>query len=566
MAHESFEDSDVAEILNRNYIAIKVDREERPDIDNVYMRVCQMLNGSGGWPTSIIMSADRKPFFAGTYFTKDNFVYLLEAVSNAWYNDKDALLQNGEKVTAALSRMAQKHFSENRAPVREAIAEFRSAFDSEWGGFGDAPKFPSAHNLMLLLRTAPEMAEKTLLQMYRGGIFDHIGGGFSRYSTDRFWLVPHFEKMLYDNALLAIAYLLAYEDTANILYCSVAERVFSYLERDMHAPGGGFYSAQDADSEGVEGKFYLFNPVELATLLGKEDAERFCRKYGIKSKDNFEGGSIPNLLIPTDNDMEVDKLIPKILEYRCRRTPPHTDKKQLTAWNALTASAYAMAGRILKSNECLITARETVDFIERELTEGERIFAGVTDGQLSGAGFLDDYAFYIFALLQLHQATLEDSLLARAVGIAEKTISLFWDNSGGGFFFSGHENEPLLARPKESWDGAMPSGNSVMAYNLSHISLLTGEERFREFSEKQNSFMNGEASTYPMGHAFYLWTTMPLKKILCVLKNPEDIKELFIHSDWAFRVTDKPEYPLLNNKTTYYVCENGTCQPPVNQL
>ncbi|MGE4353277.1 MAG: thioredoxin domain-containing protein [Oscillospiraceae bacterium] len=566
MAHESFEDTGVAEILNREFIAVKVDREERPDVDNIYMRVSQMLTGSGGWPTSIFMSADGKPFYAGTYFPKDNFIDLLEGISGAWKRDRQALLQNGDSITAALREKAGKRYPAESAPIREAVAAFRSAFDPEWGGFGNAPKFPSPHNLMFLLGASPEMAEKTLLQMYRGGIFDHIGGGFSRYATDRFWLVPHFEKMLYDNALLAMAYLLAYEDTGKALYRTVAERIFAYLERDMHAPGGGFYSAQDADSEGVEGKFYLFTQDELKALLGNEAAEQFCRRYGITPAGNFEGGSIPNLLRSPGDDETSDKLIPRVLDYRSRRIPPHTDKKLLTAWNALTAAAYAMAGRILKNDGYLKTARETADFIARELTEGDAVYVGITDGRRAGKGFLDDYAFYLFALLQLHQATQADSYLSRAVLLTDKAVSLFWDTSDGGFFFSGAENENLVARPKESWDGAMPSGNSVMAYVLSRLSLLTGEVRFSAFSERQNHFMNGEAAAYPMGYAFYLWSVLPVKKVVCVLKDPADLKDIVIRSKWAFRVTDSPDYPLMNNKTTYYVCENETCLPPVNTL
>ena len=262
--------------------------------------------------------------------------------------------------------------------------------------------------------------------MFRGGIFDHIGGGFSRYSTDRYWLVPHFEKMLYDNALLAMAYLLAYERTGKTIYSSVARRVFQYLERELKAPDGGFFSAQDADSDGVEGKFYLLSKDELIALLGREDGEQFCRYFGITAQGNHNGKSIPNLLSSPEPDNVSEALLPKVYEYRRTRTVLGTDRKVLTAWNSLAAAAYAMAARILKDDGYLCTARSTLGFLERELTDEDRVYAGVTDGHRAGYGFLDDYAFTIFALIQMHQTTMEETFLTRAVALAEKTISAFW--------------------------------------------------------------------------------------------------------------------------------------------
>ena len=419
---------------------------------------------------------------------------------------------------------------------------------------------------MFLLYTAPEIAEKTLLSMYRGGMFDHIGGGFSRYSTDRYWLVPHFEKMLYDNALLSMAYLVAYEDVGKDLYRNVAERIFKYLSRELHAKGGGFYSAQDADSEGVEGKFYVFTPDEIKEILGGADGERFITRYGITPQGNFEGSSIPNLLRTQDDYSPIDALLEKVYEYRKHRVPPHTDTKQLTAWNALTAAAYAMAARILKSGGYLETARDTLDFIERELIDGEEIFVSVTDAKRSVHGFIDDYAFYIFALIQMHQTTLDEAYLERAIKFANKAWALFWDEKAAGFFFSGTNNETLIARPKESWDLAMPSGNSIMAYNLSRIALLSEDAAWEERAEAQRRFMNREASPNPTGYGFYLYSALPVKKIICVPKEPSDIQKQHVRSDWAFKVTNSANYPLVNGKTTYYVCENGACRAPVNEL
>lgn len=563
MAHESFEDEMVAERLNLGFISIKVDREERPDIDGVYMRACQAMTGGGGWPTSIFMSADGKPFFAGTYFPKDNFLQILDGVTKAWKQDREDLLENGGRLVRALDDSIESNFKQTKIPINEAVVGFQRSFDKKYGGFGRAPKFPSAHNLLFLLNTAPELAEKTLDSMYRGGIFDHIGGGFSRYSTDREWLVPHFEKMLYDNALLAIAYLLGYEKIGKEYYRTIAERIFDYLEREMHDSGGGYYSAQDADSEGVEGKYYLFTPDELIALLGENDGLRFCKHFGITVEGNFEGKSIPNLLHGQNNDRFIDALIPKVYEYRMQRIAPHKDMKKLTAWNALTVAAYAMAARILKKKDYLDIAKDTVDFIERELIQKKTIFVSITEGVRSGHGFLDDYSFYIFALIQMHQASQDEGYLARALELCDKALELYWDEENNGFFFSGKDNETLICRPKETWDGAMPSGNSVMAYNLLRLSMLTDETRFIEYAEKQQSFMNGKALEYPMGYGFYLWSMLPVKKIVCT---PHVPSHLSIRTDWVFHVLNSPDYPPINGKTTYYVCENDTCRPPVNEL
>jgi len=562
MARESFSDEAVAEQLNRDFVPVKVDREERPDVDGVYMRACQAMTGSGGWPMSVIMSSDGKPFFAGTYFPKDSFLKLLSSVARAWKLGRASLIESGDALAAALNENKRKPAAES-APTDAAVCAFRRSFDEEYGGFGGAPKFPSPHNLMFLLCTAQELAEKTLTSMYRGGIFDHVGGGFSRYSTDRRWLVPHFEKMLYDNALLAMAYLIAYEKTDKELYSSIAARIFQYLERELRSPDGGFFSAQDADSEGVEGKFYLFTPSELTRLLGEADAESFCRRYGITDEGNFEGRSIPNLLTASETDNNADAFLPIVYDYRKLRAAPRTDQKKLTAWNALTVAAYAMAGRLLNEEKYLETALETIGFIEHELTEGTDMFVGMADGKRCGYGFLDDYAFYIFALIQMHQASLEDKYLFRAGELTNRVWELFWDSQNSGFFFSGAANEILIARPKESWDGAMPSGNSVMAYNLSRLSLLTEDERFSEKAEKQLRFMNTEAAAYPMGYGFYLWSALPVKKVVCT---PQAPKFLRVPSDWAFSVTNSSAYPTVNGKTTYYICEDGVCRPPVNHL
>lgn len=566
MAHESFEDPEVATLINRDFVAVKVDKEERPDIDGVYMRACQLMTGGGGWPTTLVLDAEGKPFFAGTYFPKAVLMNLLRRIGLLWQNDRESLLENGAQVTAALAGDEGFFGDAEEAPTREAVEQYRRGFDRQWGGFGPAPKFPAAHNLMFLLRTAPELAEKTLHAMYRGGIFDHVGGGFSRYSTDRYWLVPHFEKMLYDNALLAMAYLQAYEQTGKPLYRDVARRVFDYLERELRDPSGGFHAAQDADTDGVEGKFYVFTPAELTQLLGEADGALFCACYGVTEEGNFEGRSIPNLLGIPKNAADASHLLPKVLEYRKNRAALHTDHKLLTGWNALAAASLAMGARILGSADDGRAARRTLDFLLDTLTEGDRLFAGSTDGRRLGPGYLDDYAYLIFALIQMHQADREERWLLNAEALTNRVAADFWDERAGGFFFSGKANEELIARPKETWDGATPSGNSVMAYNLRALSLLTGDELYEALLAPLRGFMNQKAAGHPSGYGFYLWASLPVKKVLCAL-GPEGLPPDFrIRSDWVFRRVHGPEYPLVNGKTTYYVCEDKTCLPPVNAL
>ncbi|HWP80738.1 MAG TPA: thioredoxin domain-containing protein [Candidatus Acidoferrum sp.] len=567
MERESFEDAEVAELLNKHFVAVKVDREERPDVDNIYMRVCQALTGGGGWPTSIFMTLDKKPFFAGTYFPKAHFLGLLRMVGTRWAGDRSDFVRAGEELTASLQQALAGGADEDLAPpVEEATGAFRRAFDAEYGGFGTAPKFPSPHNLMFLLGTGPDMAEKTLEAMYKGGIFDHVGYGFSRYSTDRYWFAPHFEKMLYDNALLAIAYLMAYERTGRTLYREVAEKIFVYLEREMRSPEGGFYTAQDADSGEDEGGYYLFTPGELTALLGAEDGARFCARFGVTEAGNFEGKNILNLLNRQRPDLSIDRLRPLVYDYRKKRMPLATDRKILTCWNALTAAAYATAGRILGWEEYLITAEKILNYIEQVLTDGDTLYSGVTDGKRGAPGFLDDYAYFIFALICMHQATGDGRFLARAEALTEKVTAEYFDKEAGGFYFSGRQNEAMIFAPKETYDGATPSGNSVMAYNLKRLAALTKSDKLYELQKKQEAFMNGEAQGYPAGSGFYLYSALPAKEVTCALAPNDDLGAIRVKSDWIFKVADDPAYPLLNEKTTFYVCTEGACLPATNEV
>ena len=599
MAHESFEDSEIAQILNESFISIKVDKEERPDIDSIYMAVCQAFTGSGGWPTTIFLTPEQKPFFAGTYFPK-NAKYgqiglreLLLTVKEKWRTDRAALLTSADEVTLALSRReditipkcdGNMEAGDNSSKlIEQAVKLYKQIFDTRFGGFGRAPKFPTPHNLIFLLRyyeksedaESLKMVEKTLLQMYCGGIFDHIGGGFCRYSTDDYYLVPHFEKMLYDNALLILAYSKAYQITKKKIYRIVAEKTAAYVLWELTGPEGGFYSAQDADSEGVEGKFYLFKPSEILKVLGKEAGEAFNQHFDITEKGNFEGKNIPNLLQSMEKIEEnFDAYMPALYEYRKKRYVLHLDDKILTAWNGLMIAAMCTLYRITANQMYLNAAVKAQKFIEDKLWEKETLHVSFRAGRLSGRGFLDDYAFEVYALLALYEATIEKDYLERATEVCKNAIVEFWDEEYGGFFLYGKNNEQLILQPKETYDGAIFRGNSAMAYNLVRLHLYTGEEYFAKLAKRQLGFLSVEAKSYPVGHAMFLialqdYLEQP-EKITIVVKEPEDIKAVScqIPLDAIVIVLNTPtkEYPLLNDRTTYYVCRGYTCKPPVNEL
>lgn len=556
MARESFENKKIAQSLNDAFICIKVDREERPDLDHVYMQACQLMTGSGGWPMSIFLTPGKKPFFAGTYFPPGAFLKLIKILSTQWTTNKKELLESAAQIEAAMHTInnTQKgSIASEPSPrpdlfLKDALEYFRTSFDPVNGGFGTAPKFPSPHNLMLLLSTAPHMAEKTLLQMYKGGIFDHIGGGFSRYSTDDMWLAPHFEKMLYDNALLAIAYTLAYAKTQNTFYRHVAEQVLRYLMREMRSSEGGFYAAQDADTDGKEGKYYLFTPEEIDAVLGDE-AKAFCSRYDITKRGNFEGKSIPNLLKSTADIETADAGVPvesnkdgssaiftenhalasglhQLYEYRKNRSQLHRDEKILTGWNSLAAAAFAFAGRIFENRELIMTAGKTVAFIQEHITTNGMLLASFSLSEKSIPAFLDDYAFYTLALLQMYRATQNSGYLSQAIGTAIRTVEQFWDEKDHGFFFSGEQNEKLITTVKETYDGAIPSANAVMSYNLIQLTknIENGKKhqtptgvlaQLKDILCKHNEFMDKHASIQPAGHSFYLFARFPLKETDC---------------------------------------------------
>ncbi|MFL0247856.1 thioredoxin domain-containing protein [Candidatus Clostridium stratigraminis] len=610
MERESFEDGEVAEVLNKYFISIKVDKEERPDIDSIYMSVCQTLTGSGGWPMSIIMTSDKKPFYAGTYFPKTSkygrpgLMDVLYSVEEAWRTRKDDLINSSKTIVDAV---AKSEYIKNKEKLSEdtlkkCYRELRSSFDPSFGGFGDSPKFPIPHNLLYLLRynyifgekESLEIVERTLESMYKGGIFDHIGFGFSRYSVDRKWLVPHFEKMLYDNALLAMAYMETFNATKKEFYKEAAEKIFTYILRDMTSPEGGFFSAEDADSEGIEGKFYLWDKNEVINILGYEDGNLFCKYYNITLDGNFEKKNIPNLIYMDLHDIENDKILKnklenlraKLFEEREKRIHPHKDDKILTSWNGLLIAALSYGGRVIKNNNYIEAAIKAVKFIfKNSVREDGRLLARYRDGEAAYLGYLEDYAFLIWGLIELYESTFETEYLSKALELNSEMLRLFSDEKGG-FFLYGVDSEELIIRPKEIYDGALPSGNSVAAYNLIRLARITGDSTLEEEAQKVFDIFAGTITNNPSSYSLAL---------IAFMFNFKDTMEIIIAGDKIGFETQKyiniinekylpfstlllndemeksleifrslEDRKMLDNKTTVYICQNFTCGIPIN--
>lgn len=618
MERESFEDDEVADYLNQHFVSIKVDREERPDIDHIYMTVCQEMTGHGGWPLTILMTPDKKPFFAGTYFPKERkygrlgILDILSQIAEKWQTQRERVEQVGDEIAEALQPHFQGASGEQLTEevLEGAYQRFLHSYDSTYGGFGSAPKFPSPHNFGFLLRywkktgreQALSMVEHTLESMYSGGIYDHLGFGFARYSVDEMWLIPHFEKMLYDNALLANAFLETYQATGNPVFAVVARDVFTYVLRDMTSPEGGFYSAEDADSEGEEGKFYVWRPEEIIQILGEKTGEIFCKYYGVTEEGNFEHHTSHLNLIETDHEEvarsyglsseELGNLLAearrKLFEVRDKRVHPGKDDKILTAWNGLMIAALAKGARILGESQYADAAAQAVEFIMDNLRrEDDRLLARYREGHAAFPAYLDDYAFLVWGLLELYQADFDLKHVDRAVQLTEDMIRLFWDQEKGGFFFYGNDSEQLLARPKEIYDGAIPSGNSVATLNLLRLARLTGNEQYEKLAESQFKAFAGNVRAYPPG---FTQTLMALQfaaygsQEIVIAGDPEasDTQEMLEVVNSAFLpnavvVLDPPaqeeqvkqRFPFTEGKgakegkATVYVCQNYACQAPV---
>ncbi len=608
MAKESFQDSKVAEILNKYFVSVKVDREERPDVDSIYMKVCQSITGSGGWPLTIIMTPEQKPFFAGTYFPKDNMgealglISILEYIQKAWKDNKDQLLKEGDSVLDIIYTLNKNLSGElSQDILRKAFLEFKQNFDTLYGGFGGYPKFPSAHNLLFLLRYfyktkdtfALEMVEKTLESMYRGGIYDHIGYGFSRYSVDRKWLIPHFEKMLYDNALIAMAYLETFQVTGNKKYAKVAEEILEYVLRDMTSKEGGFYSAEDADSEGEEGKFYMWSQEEVKDVLGQEQGNKFCYYFNITSQGNFKGKNILNLIgnsILEEDVQFIKNCREKLFKYREKRVHPHKDDKILTSWNGLMIAAMALAGRVLNNSKYTLAAKKSVDFIYKNLIRKDgRLLARYREGDSSFLAYADDYAFLIWGLIELYETTYNPEYLKNALELNQNFLEIFWDSENGGFFLYGKDSEKLIIRPKEIYDGPIPCGNSVAALNLLRLSYLTTSYEFEDKVKQLFKNFADEIESSPISCSFLLvallFSKYPVrqiiisvgenineaKKVLDIINkkyNPFTISVLYSHLNKELKniCPSIEEYIAIRGKVTVYVCENFTCKEPITNM
>lgn len=604
MARESFEDAEIAEILNKSYISVKVDREERQDVDAVYMSVCQAMTGSGGWPLTILMTPDKKPFFAGTYLPKESrfgilgLKELLLKTAQLWQNERQRLISAGDDI---ISFIRKPSASGRSRPFEELIQkgyeDLLSNFDRRYGGFGRSPKFPTPHNLMFLIEysllykdeRALETAERTLDCMFKGGIFDHIGGGFSRYCTDRMWLAPHFEKTLYDNALLAQVYLEAYRITNEPLYKRIAEKTLNYMTEELRDENGGFYCGQDADSDKVEGKYYVFTPDEISSALGEADSEYFCGWYAVTKEGNFHGKSIPNLLHNLkyrEDNAAVNAMSEKLYAYRKNRAVLGRDDKILTSWNAMAITAFAAASFILKEPKYLSYAVGAQRFIENGLTDKDgKLFVRYRDGEAAFNGTVDDYAFYALALLELYKITFDAEWLLKASDTARRMIELFFNGESGGFYLYSKDSETLISRPMETYDGAIPSGNSAAAKALVFLAALTGEAEWINARNLQLGFLSCEIAVHPMASCFALTSMMKALRepslLICVSseKNvPEelvsflrgcekpDLFVLFVSSEnrgaLLSAVPSARDYPIPETGTAYYLCQNGACGKP----
>jgi uncharacterized protein YyaL (SSP411 family) len=538
MEHESFEDPIVAALMNEAFVNIKVDREERPDIDQVYMTVCQMLTGGGGWPLTIIMTPDKEPFFAGTYIPKQTrygrvgMMELVPRVQQMWQSERAKVLQSAQQILGHLENATRGQTPGAIAAtslVETAYRQLRNRYDEREGGFGDHPKFPSPHNLVFLLRywqhtgeeQALAMVEHTLRAMRLGGIYDHVGFGFHRYSTDSEWLLPHFEKMLYDQAMQVLAFTEAYLATGKPEYERTVREVLGYVLRDMTSGQGGFYSAEDADSEGEEGKFYLWSIDQVREVLDEAEADFVIDIFNLDSEGNYldestrrpTGLNIPHLqeshaeaaqrleMEPAEFESLLESVRKELFIAREKRIHPLKDDKILTDWNGLMAAAMVRAGRVFGDDAYLAAADRAVDSVWTTMrTEDGLLMHRYRDGSVSVPAFLDDYAFLTWACLELYGATTDPRHLSRAIDLQEETLERFWDDDHGGFYFTSDDAEPLLVRQKEVYDGAMPSGNSVAMANLVRLSRLTGRTVFADRADATAAAFSADLARAPSAH------------------------------------------------------------------
>ena len=526
MAHESFEDEATAALMNELFVNIKVDREERPDVDKIYQTAHQLLTQrGGGWPLTMFLSAeDQRPFFGGTYFPNEarhglpSFGELLQKVSSFYVEQGDAVRDQGERLSEVFDRLVPEAAADDLAltpaPAEQLRQLLSKNFDYDFGGHGQAPKFPHATTLEWLLRTwrdtanddepdidALFMATLTLTRMAEGGIFDHVGGGFCRYSVDRYWQIPHFEKMLYDNGALLAAYSQAFLATGEPLFRKTASRAADWMLADMQSPDGGFYSSRDADSEGEEGKFYVWTPDEVSALLDDEQFGLVARKFGLDKEANFEGKWHFTVHEAVDDpESKIEPALELLLAERETRVPPGRDDKQLTSWNALAIRGMAIAGRVLERDDLIDAAETACDFIRENLVVDGRLLASYKDGQARFSAYLDDHAFLVDAILELLQSRWSKRHLDFAITLADLMLEHFEDTGNGGFFFTADDHETLMHRPKPFADDAIPSGNGIAALALQRLGHVLGEQRYIDAAEKTLRSAWKAMDEYPHGH------------------------------------------------------------------
>ena len=617
MERESFENEDIAVLMNDNFVNIKVDREERPDLDAVYMEAVQMMTGSGGWPMTVFLTPEGRPYYGGTYFPPEDrggmpgFPRLLAAASQAYHTNKGEIERVTRQLAEQMGRTGQmpRGFTPLTTEVmHNAYSQLATQFDHLNGGFGSAPKFPQPMTPEFLLRyhrhgfnaRALEMVELTLQKMAYGGMYDQVGGGFHRYSTDAYWLVPHFEKMLYDNALLARLYLHAWQVTGNPLYRRITEETLDYVLREMTDPAGGFYSAQDADSEGVEGKFFVWTPDELRSLLG-EDADLVMGYYGVTERGNFEGANILNVPRPpeeyasqrgvSEDDLSaaVQRARAVLLDVREQRIHPLLDDKVLTSWNGLMLRSFAESGAALGRPDYLDAASRNADFLLATMRGPDgRLLRTWRNGEAKLNGYLEDYACLADGLLSLHEATLEPRWLQEAVSLADEMNALFWDDPVGGFYDTGSDHETLVIRPRDVFDNAQPCGGSVAADVLLRLGVITGND---DYSSKgatplramQQLLGRAPAATGHWLGALDFYVSLPREIVIvgpasdpATTSMLDEVSQRFMPNRVLVGVSDPANPPLQdsplleqrvmqNGLPTAYVCENYACQLPVTE-
>jgi uncharacterized protein len=621
MEHESFENERIARIMNESFVCIKVDKEQRPDVDEIYMNAVVLTTGSGGWPLSVFLTPEGKPFYGGTYFPpkdafgRPGFERLLLSVAEAWKSKRREMIDSSDKLSEFLQKSTQSRRRKTGLSaeiLRNAFDHFRDMFDSVNGGFGAAPKFPQPTNLSMLLgqwRRAGEtqalnIVEKTLDAMAAGGIYDHVGGGFHRYSTDARWLVPHFEKMLYDQALLSKVYLQARQITGKKHYARIAREILDYVLRDMADPAGGFYSAEDADSEGREGTFYLWQPGQIASILEQNEARLFNARYGVTKHGNFEGHkTILSIATPVEQlakEFQTDPVAlanslssarTKVFAARAKRIRPHRDDKVIAGWNGLMISSLAYGGFVLREKKYMDAAVRCADFVLKMLYTNGRLRRYYRDGQTVGKAFLDDYAFMVMGLVNLYEATFETRWLAKARTLSEEMVGLFADVEQGGFFFAGKDSEDLIARSRPSSDGPIPSGNSAAAFAMLKLGRLTMNQQFTEQGARTLKAFSRQLAESPTYSSLMLealsFQLGPAREIV-IAGDPEaeDTKRMLALLAGTFlpnavilfhnpKKADPALYelvPFVKNQTaaggraTAYVCENYACKKPVTDI